>query len=222
TLEIPLATMHPEEDQIPGANRNIYTLRRWIDVSNNDAGVTLVSHDAPLLELCDMHAEQEWLEHLPLTNTHFYSYVMNNYWFTNYKASQGGPAIFRYSMWMHDGSCKPSESTRFADKAASPLCVVPLRVTDPNDSSLPPASMSLASIDAPHVLIQNIKWAESGEGFIIRLRELDGASTNAQVRFPLWDNFEWRRCDIVERPIEGEAGKANQGVLPIAIRGKEI
>lgn len=223
TLEIPLASMHPETDQIPGANRNIYTVRRWIDITNAERGVTLVTHDAPLVELCDLHAEQEWLERLPLVNTHLYSFAMNNYWFTNYKASQGGPAVFRYSLWFHEGAGKPSQSTRFADEVSSPLCVVPLPFSDASGNApLPPTLLSLISIDAANVLVQDIKWAEDGSGVIVRLRELDGESTKAQLQFSLWKRFQWERRDIAERPIEGERGSVEDGILPVTIGGREI
>lgn len=223
TLEIPLASMQPETDQIPGANRNIYTLRRWIDISNAERGVTLVAHDAPLVELCEMHAEKDWLENLPLINTHFYSYAMNNYWFTNYKACQGGPTVFRYSLWIHEEPGKPSRATRFADEVSSPLCVIPLRIQDSNsNATLPPTVFSLARMDAENVLIQNIKWAENGDGLIVRLRELDGVSTQAQFHSGLWKKFTWQRCDIVERPLDEKSETQEEGFLPITIGSHEI
>ncbi len=222
TLEIPLASMHPEEEQIPGANRNIYTIRRWIDVSTKDYGITLVSHDAPLIELCDMHAEQAWLEHLPLINLHLYSYVMNNYWFTNYKASQGGPAVFRYSLAYHDGPCKPSHATRFADEVSYPLQVVPLPLNSKNKELLTDDQYSFVTIDAPNVLLQNIKRAEDGNGWIVRLRELDGIDSMVKIKFNLFDAIQWEKTDIVERPVKGENGRSNESEINLSIGSKEI
>ncbi|MFB3785691.1 MAG: glycosyl hydrolase-related protein [bacterium] len=223
TMEIPLASMRPEKDQIPGANRNFYTVRRWIDVSNDDWGVTLAAHDAPMLEFCDMHAEQPWLEHLPLTNTHLFSYAMNNYWFTNYKASQGGPAVFRYSLVYHDSPFKPSGATRFADQVSSPLCVMPLAVTEaPEKTALADKEKSLFSMETSNVLVQVIKQAEDGQGLIVRFRELDGVDTKTAFRCGLFTAFKWQRCDLVERPISGEEGTSENGMLPVNIGGKAI
>ncbi len=221
TLETTLASMHPETDQIPGANRNIYTLRRWIDISNADFGITVVSHDVPLLELCDMHAEQPWLEHLPLTNTHFYSYAMNNYWFTNYKASQGGPATFRYSILFHDGSCTPSAATRFADEVSYPFLVTPLAMKTKEEAPLPSDTASLVSIDVDNVLAQGIKVAEDGDGFILRLRELDGVDTPVRIFFDTLKKITWERTDLVERP-RGEEGASDEGVMEVEIGSREI
>ncbi|HOL96294.1 MAG TPA: glycoside hydrolase family 38 C-terminal domain-containing protein [bacterium] len=223
TMEIPLASMRPEKDQIPGANRNYYTVRRWIDASNDEWGVTLVAHDAPLLEFCGMHAEQPWLEHLPLTNTHVFSYAMNNYWFTNYKASQGGPAVFRYSLVYHDSPFKPSRASRFADQVSSPLCVMPLPITETSEKpALADKEKSLFSVESANVLVQIIKQAEDGQGLIIRFRELDGVDSNTAFHCGLFSAFKWQRCDLVERPIPGEEGQSENGILPVSIRGKAI
>ena len=40
----------------------------------------------------------KWLDTLPVTNGTIFAYVMNNYWFTNYKAGQDGDFTFRYSL----------------------------------------------------------------------------------------------------------------------------
>lgn len=78
--------------------------KRWVDVSNVRYGVTLAIIDAPLVEIGGMNAEvwnldpaRPWLKEVEPSQT-VYSYVMNNYWHTNYKASQEGPVVFRYSL----------------------------------------------------------------------------------------------------------------------------
>ncbi len=222
TLEIPLAVMHPETNQIPGANRNFYTVRRWIDVSNKEYGVTLVTHDAPLIELCDMHAEQSWLKKLPLVNNHIYSYAMNNYWFTNYKASQGGPVTFRYSLSYHEGPHKPSVATRFADEVSYPLQVLPLTLNTDKEMVLPPNEFTFLTNDASNVLVQNFKQAENGDGFILRLRELDGINTDAKIHFNISNNIKWQLNNIVERTIDSKVHQTDSGVMEVSIIGRGI
>ena len=78
-------------------------MQRWADVANDQLGITLATIDAPLLEVgritCDPTAVG-WIKQLEPTQT-LYSYVMNNYWETNYKAGQEGPTTFRYSLQPH-------------------------------------------------------------------------------------------------------------------------
>ncbi|MFV1968114.1 MAG: polysaccharide lyase family protein [Pirellulaceae bacterium] len=49
-IDTPYAVVRPEQDQLPGANRNYYCVQRWVDVSNADFGVTWITHDAPMLK----------------------------------------------------------------------------------------------------------------------------------------------------------------------------
>ncbi len=44
-----------------------------------------------------------WLRELA-PSTRLFSYVMNNYWHTNYKADQEGPVTLRYAVTPHRGS----------------------------------------------------------------------------------------------------------------------
>ena len=51
----------------------------------------------PLVTLGGMTAST-WPRQLSLKRAHVFAYVMNNYWYTNYKASQGGRQVFRFSL----------------------------------------------------------------------------------------------------------------------------
>ena len=106
-MDTPLAVVRPELDQLPGACKNYFTVSRWLDVSNHDYGVTWATIDAPLVEVGRItvdvmpnFAPDNWILHLKPSQT-FYSYVMNNYWETNYKADQEGPTPFRYALLPH-------------------------------------------------------------------------------------------------------------------------
>ena len=41
----------PEIDQIVDSCKNYFTAQRWVDMSNEDFGVTLALPDAPLVEI---------------------------------------------------------------------------------------------------------------------------------------------------------------------------
>ncbi len=102
-VNMPFGFYRPEYDQLPGSNKNYFTLRRWVDISNQDYGITLVSSDAPLIELNEITTDAisyGWIDHIQPSDV-IYSYVMNNYWETNYKASQEGKTSFRYYIIPH-------------------------------------------------------------------------------------------------------------------------
>ncbi|OHB68141.1 MAG: hypothetical protein A2V70_12000, partial [Planctomycetes bacterium RBG_13_63_9] len=50
-MDVPWAVVRPEADQMPGACKNYFTVQRWIDVSNDDFGVTWAVIDAPMVEV---------------------------------------------------------------------------------------------------------------------------------------------------------------------------
>ena len=93
-IDIPWAVVQVEKDQLEGANRNFYCIQRWVDLSNDDYGVTWVTVDAPMLQfdpikIADAWGTQWWRTSID-PGAHFYSWVMNNHWETNYKADQEG------------------------------------------------------------------------------------------------------------------------------------
>ncbi len=107
-MDIPWAVMRPEVDQIAGSCKNWLSVGRWVDVSNRERGVTWATLDAPMVLVGAITADRigslpnpnDWLAKLEPSQT-LYSMVMNNHWFTNYKADQDGPTTFRYSLLPH-------------------------------------------------------------------------------------------------------------------------
>jgi hypothetical protein len=103
--------VRPEMDQLTGACKNFFSVQSWVDISNNGVGATWATIDAPLIEIGAINAEAPWMKSNQLTPT-IYSYVMNNYWHTNYKADQEGPVQFRYAIQPH-AEFNPAEATKF-------------------------------------------------------------------------------------------------------------
>lgn len=110
------------EDQAAGANRNYYTVERWADLHDHAGGLTLVSVDAPLIQLGSIGSDpivtgwRETLDPAPV----LLSYLMNNYWETNYRAEQEGPHAIRYVLRPH-GGFDVSEAERIGLEEAHPL-----------------------------------------------------------------------------------------------------
>ncbi len=126
-METPFAVVRPDVDQLPGACKNYFTVQRWVDVSNDELGVTWATLDAPLIEVGAITNDANavgWLKETRKPHSTFYSYVMNNYWETNYKAAQDGPTTFRYAIRPHQGYDQ-EEAHSFGVQQSRPLIVVP-------------------------------------------------------------------------------------------------
>ncbi|MBI2435291.1 MAG: hypothetical protein HYV26_20730 [Candidatus Hydrogenedentes bacterium] len=141
-METPFAVVRPDADQIEGSCKNYFTVQRWVDVSNGTRGVTLATIDAPMIEVGAIVNDARQKETLTRAGiepgpgqiesflrktppgTTLYSYVMNNYWETNYKASQPGPTTFRYALQPH-AAYDQGAVQRFGLERSQPLIAVP-------------------------------------------------------------------------------------------------
>jgi len=166
-MDIPWAVIRPEVDQLPGACKNYFSVGRWVDVSNDQYGLSVATVDAPLVEVGAIRVDvaspfqpEAWIRQLEPTQT-FYSYVMNNYWETNYKASQEGPTPFRYALRPH-GPFDAAETSRFGLERSQPLVIVPV---EPSASQ----RASLLCVEPRSVIVTSVKPSRDGRALIVRL-----------------------------------------------------
>lgn len=121
-IDMPFGYYEPDKDQLPGSNKNFFTIRRWVDISNENIGISLISPDAPLIELNDITTDPityGWVDEVN-PNGVIYSYVMNNYWETNYLAGQEGEVVFRYFIIPH-AEFRAEEVEKNARRICQPL-----------------------------------------------------------------------------------------------------
>ena len=85
---------------------------------------------------------------------------MNNYWETNYKASQEGLVTFRYSITPHT-VFNPADAERFAIERTQPLLVVR------SDNTVP--QQSFLQMNSPNVFVTSLKPSKDGKAILLRL-----------------------------------------------------
>lgn len=160
------------EDQLEGSNKNFITATRWFDVSDNDRGISCALLDAPLIKIGRLVHDPirtgnpylcGWLKECIYDGT-VYSYVMNNYWMTNYKADQEGKSIFRYVFRPH-GVYSEEKTYKFAAEQMQKLIVV--------DGKASPASAPL-KIDGKAVISH---FDSDEENYLVRLFNVSGEKT---------------------------------------------
>jgi alpha-mannosidase len=177
-FEIADAEMAPETEQLPGTTRDWHTVQNWVEIAGAKQSIVWSPVEAPLIQFCDINTGK-WLKKLDITNTRLYSYAMNNYWMTNFKASQGGTLVFRYSITSRPGGADSSKSTRFGWEVHTPLAAFWL--PDKTEGALPGTAVSFFTVDKPNVLVQAVQPAAAGRGIIIRLREVAGLDTEVKI-----------------------------------------
>jgi len=153
----------PGLDQLPGSCKNFFTQQRWVDISNNECGVTWVGIDAPLVEIGRITTdpiEYGWIKK-PESAATIFSYIMNNYWETNFKASQPGKVEFVYSIRPHD-SFDPVLAEKFGMERCYPL------IYQWSESDKFKSGKSLFTIKNRAILVSSMEWMP-GEEMLLRL-----------------------------------------------------
>ena len=179
-MDIPWAVIQPEKDQLPGACKNYFSVGRWVDVSNGEFGVTVAMPDTPLVEVGQITMDvlpspfvpKNWIKTIEPSQT-FYSYVMNNYWETNYKADNQGGMDFHYVLRPH-GPYDPVATARFGIEQSQPLVVRPV---DPKS----PLVKSLLRVEPESVMVTSLKPSDDGKALMLRLHNVGTAPAKARV-----------------------------------------
>jgi alpha-mannosidase len=198
---------------MPGACKNWFPVGRWVDVSNQECGVTWATLDAPIVEVGGLTAERigigpqsdpaAWLDKLAPSQT-LYSWVMNNYWELCFKANQDGPTTFRYILLPHK-QYYPVAAQRFGIECSQPLVATPARGAMPD-------GRPFLELDTPEVIIASIKPSEDRKALIVRLFGAGGKTAQVTLHWgqsvpkAVWiSNLAEEQGKVVTGPVEVSA-----------------
>jgi alpha-mannosidase len=158
-------------------------LQTGILVQTLEAAAYLASPDIPLFCVNDI-VRGRWPKELKLSGGTVFSYVLNNYWHTNYKGTQGGDIRFRYVL-TSGSKMAPEKAYRMGWETRQPLYGQRMSFQDYRKSTVPYEQASggqLAQLESNQAVVTTIKKARFGEGFIVRLQEIAGLTTHASFR----------------------------------------
>jgi len=217
-VDVGSASVRPEADQIAGACRDFFCARDSVDISNHDFGVTWTPLDAPLVEVGAITDEtpgagerRSWLKSLVPSNLLF-SYAMNNYWHTNYKADQEGPVTLRYAVEPHRGS-DTAAAKKLAAEAMTPL--VPVLT----DAASPVPRFPLAIGPGPFVAT-SLKPSADGKAWILRLLNASDRPEELKLSGAAFDRGRVFLSDLGEAelaPVTGPINAPGFGILTLRI-----
>lgn len=184
TIDAGYGTLRYLTDQLPGSDMDYLYGRRWIDVSDTERGIQWMFLEVPLAEPGNMiderriinQSHKEWKTKGEPTSTWF-SYVMNNYWHTNYKADQDGISHYHYALKVH---ALPDQSVieKTAHEFSQPLIALQAKENER-------FSEGLFELTNDKIVVTSITPAENG--FIIRL--FNPESSLQQTGF-LWKSLK--------------------------------
>lgn len=98
------AIVRPRIDQLPGTCIDFYALQNGLVFDKEDSQVIVASQDVPLIAMGGLQAHPiKLMGDEGVSNTdEVYSWVMNNFWETNFKVSLGGFYQFHYELFVTD------------------------------------------------------------------------------------------------------------------------
>ncbi len=219
--EIQNGVVDPAKDMYAGAGHEWFSVQHWVSVQQDGMSGTVMPLDAPLVTLGDIN-RGEWPEDFGKRSGTIFSYVMNNYWDTNYRAGQGGHFSFHYVV-TSASSTDAADLSRLGWEEITPLeadivttqdKAVSLSAQNQSDSTVRPATMpadatSTRSLDGkqdnfldvedPDVVLETWKPAEDGNGTILRLLDFGGTERTVTVRTPSLHLGQVSQTDAVER-----------------------
>ena len=161
----------PGENQIPGTATDWNAVQNFAALRGADAQIILTSDEIPLMQFGGINTGRYDPGAKPATQQIF-SWVLNNYWTTNFRASQEGEMSWSYVL-TSDPDTSNSFAARFGWGARIPF--VSRVLPGANAASSLPGTASAWPFVPSSLLLVSTRPAK--EGVILHLREVTGKNT---------------------------------------------
>ncbi|ABF39649.1 glycosyl hydrolases 38-like protein [Candidatus Koribacter versatilis Ellin345] len=199
--------VNPAKDELAGGSREWYLPTTWAAVYNPQISATVVPLDAPLTTFGDIMRGAWPAEFKPKSSTIF-SWLMNNYWGTNFPAWQGGDFTFRYAV-TSDAKFDPAALNHFGWNALTPLERDDIGAST-DTSPLPSQQAELLAISNSKINLLTWKRAEDGDRTILRLQDASGEASQFTIASKYVKVEQAWSCNLLED---------NQAPLPVGSGG---
>jgi hypothetical protein len=174
------AWVNPAVDMLPGANRQWFTTQGGVWSRGDAAGAALATVDAPLITIGDINRGL-WPASLDVRDGAVFSYAMNNYWYTDTPAQQGGRFTFRYALTT-GANVSIEDAQGLAADQRSPLFA--LRCYNMGwEQTLEPAGTGFISASPAAAQILTTRPLAEPDAYLLRVRNGTPDHIEARLRF---------------------------------------
>jgi hypothetical protein len=198
--EIQNGYVNPARDIMKGGNLEWFSVQHWVAADQDNVSAALVPVDAHLVTLGDI-VRGAWPKEFGSRKGSIFSYLMSNYWETNWPAGQGGDYTFRYAVTSGQ-NLSPGALSRLGWEEMSPI---ETNEITPQDKAISPprplasAESSFLEVDQPNVVLVTWKRAEDEQGTILRFVEVNGQPSTVKVEVPILDLQSGWICNAMEK-----------------------
>jgi len=175
--EVSGGTVIPGRDQLEGSASDWNGIQNFVAIRNDSAQILFVSPEIPLVQLGDINLGRFSRIQQPATN-HIYSWVLNNYWTTNFLASQEGELKWSYSITsLNDPS--NLTATKFGWSNRIPFLTRVFPASGRPDSVFIPRSFFGSTLE--NVLMVSAKPSADLQSIILHFRETQGKTDSVTL-----------------------------------------
>jgi hypothetical protein len=193
----------PGKTQLPGSSSDWHTVQNYASIKSKKGQVVFGSPKIPLVQFGEINLSK-WQYEAEIKKPHIYSWVMNNYWFTNFRAYQEGGFNWQYYITSTNNS-SPDMATRIGWNTAMPLQA---RVLTPSPMRAGSQITSTLNIKNSNLLLVSAK--PTGNSIILHIRETSGKNGTLESK----DLGNRRINSINEVSVLGNILKENITILP--------
>lgn len=201
TFDVPGGVVRSGEDQIPGTSASWNTVQNFVAARNDDAQILVSGSEVPLYLLGKL-LDDPYRQPRTYEKPHVFPWLMNNYWTTNFRASQEG----EFKCGFVISSTRDTSNTaasQFGWSARIPLCtrVMPA-ATKANGNA---RDHSFLRSGCSHVLITSCTPAAGGEGILVNLRETDGQAGTLTLLDASGRELPFTAADATGHPLDSRS-----------------
>lgn len=170
-FEVQGGIVKPGLDQLAGSASDWNTIQNFAAVKANNSQIAFCSNDVPLVQFGAINTGRYYKNNQP-KNGHIFSWVLNNYWTTNFKASQFGELDWKYQI-----TSSSDNSNSFATKFGWSTRVPMLTRTNSGKLNASSSEESKSFMDlntVNNLLLVSSRPTPDGVGILLHLRETEG------------------------------------------------
>ncbi len=205
-FEVQGGSIIPGKGQLEGTSSDWNAIQNYVSIRNNKSQILFTSPEIPIVQFSDINLGkfERIANH---TKPYIYSWVLNNYWTTNFRASQEGELKWKYQISSVANNDEASGS-QFGWNNRVPLLT---RVLPASSTKTATISKSFFNFNNPDILLTYAKPSAVKQGIVINLREIGGKNTEIDLNKIISDNNLKRITEVnaLEDVIEQEITKIN-------------
>jgi alpha-mannosidase len=175
------AWVDPMTDMLPGANRQWFTTQGGVFAKGAGNAVAWTAVDAPLITLEDINRGL-WPESIEIRTGTLFSYVMNNYWYTDTPAQQGGRFTFRYAL-TSGPDVSEAQAAALTSEQRSPLFAI-RHYNMGWQPTLPDKGTGFLSASPAGVNVLTVRPMKD-DTYLVRVQNTTSSDVSANLQFPI-------------------------------------